>query len=260
MVTADGKTMVFASRRPIYPEEQPLADGEYIEKSFISRQLPGGGWGKAEPLLAPADRRNWYTAVQLIDGGQGILLFQEGKEGGYFSAPRQGDGFGLPQRLELGLKGSATGYDVTFAADLKSAIYSHLNRTTGDLDLYYIWKEGNGGWSKATRLAATTNTLENEFSPMLAANGKTLYFASKGRDGMGGFDLYSSHWDEATARWAPAENMGLPYNSPGSDISYSEVTIDGKRTGLLCAARPKGFGEADIYEIDFTGVQANSGF
>lgn len=266
LVTADGHLMVFSSRRPLYPEEQPQPDGEYVEKSFISAVQPDGSWGKALPLLAPADRKSWYTAVQLLEGGQKILLLQESGAGGFYIATRQGDAFYInaqkgegyadPKKLDLGLKVSTTGYDVSLSGDLKSAVYSKLNRTTGDLDLYFTHKQGDGSWTKPLRISSAVNTLENEVSPLLSADGKTLTFASKGREGLGGFDLFRSKFDEAAARWAPAENMGMPYNSPGNDINYTELSVDGKKMGYLCASRPRGYGEADIYEIDFAGARA----
>ena len=257
LLTADGKLMVFASRRPLYPEEQPQADGEFQEKMFVAQRQPDGSWSKAAPLLAPADRKSWYLPVQMLDGGQRLLLMQEGAaKGGFFEADRQGDTYDLPSPLDLGLSAEATGYDVTFSPDLKTAIYSKLNRNTGDLDLYQTRRQADGDWTKALRLPATANSLENEVSPLLLEGGRTLVFASKGRDGLGGYDLYRCRYDDAAARWGQAENLGLPYNSPGNDIFYAELATDGKKYGYLCTSRPRGLGEADIYELDFAGVRA----
>jgi len=255
-ITPDGKLMIFSTRRPVYPEELQLEDGEFAEKSFITVRGADGAWTRATPLLAPADRKTWYTAVQLLENGQRLLLLREGKEAGFFVATRSGDTFDAPMPIDLGLKVSVTEYDVTFSPNLKSAVYSRMNRTTGNLDLYGTRKEADGSWSKSVRLPSSVNSLEDEVSPEFRDNGRILIFASKGREGMGGFDLYKATWDEVTQRWSFGDNIGLPYNSPGNDIGYEEVSVDAKRYVYISSSRPRGFGEADIYEVDFTGVQA----
>ncbi len=53
-----------------------------------------------------------------------------------------------------------------------------------------------------------------------------LYFASDGGRGIGGFDLYRSHYDRERDEWTEAINLGFPINSamdeylllPGSDL------------------------------------------
>lgn len=67
----------------------------------------------------------------------------------------------------------------------------------------------------------------NEIFPVLSPDGKTLYFASDGFYGVGGYDLYKSVWDEGTQRWSAPQNLGFPYSSPEDDFLYME-TDDGE--------------------------------
>ena len=67
----------------------------------------------------------------------------------------------------------------------------------------------------------------NEIFPVLSPDGKTLYFASDGFYGVGGYDLYKSVWDEGTKRWSAPQNLGFPYSSPEDDFLYME-TDDGE--------------------------------
>ena len=59
--------------------------------------------------------------------------------------------------------------------------------------MIYLWsKKGPKNiWSKAINLGYPINTIENEGSLVVAADGKTAYYASDRSDSRGGLDLYS---------------------------------------------------------------------
>ena len=96
------------------------------------------------------------------------------------------------------------------------------------------------------------NTPNDEDSPFIAVNNKTLYYSSNGETSMGGFDVFVTFRDNQN-RWSTPTNMGFPINSTGDDIFYT-TTIDGLR-GYLSSFRKGGYGEKDIYEIqnDYLG-------
>jgi tetratricopeptide (TPR) repeat protein len=70
------------------------------------------------------------------------------------------------------------------------------------------------------------NSEGDEIMPYFDPIENDLYFASNGRSGIGGFDLYRSHWDSERDSWSPPINLGFPINSamdeylllPGSDL------------------------------------------
>lgn len=72
-------------------------------------------------------------------------------------------------------------------------------------------------WSAPQILNENITTAGNEILPHLSPDGKTLYFASNGHYGMGGYDLYMSKWNEETGDWDVAQNLGFPYSSTGND-------------------------------------------
>ena len=67
----------------------------------------------------------------------------------------------------------------------------------------------------------------SEIFPMLSPDGNTLYFASDGLYGMGGYDLYASAWDPETQTWGEPVNLGFPYSSPADDFLLMD-TPDGR--------------------------------
>lgn len=70
------------------------------------------------------------------------------------------------------------------------------------------------------------NSEGNEILPYWDPIGKDLYFASDGRQGLGGFDLYRPHFDEEKKTWSEPISLGFPINSvyddylllPGTDL------------------------------------------
>ena len=82
-------------------------------------------------------------------------------------------------------------------------------------------------WSAPTTIYGMITEESNEIYPMLSPDGRTLFFASDGLYGMGGYDIYSSTWDEQNRNWSMPVNMGFPFSSPYDDFLYYD-TSDGK--------------------------------
>ena len=47
-----------------------------------------------------------------------------------------------------------------------------------------------------------------------------LFFASKGHNSMGGYDVFSSKYDPNTSNWSNPLNLQYPINSPYDDFLY----------------------------------------
>ncbi|MDR3227773.1 MAG: hypothetical protein LBT56_08905 [Prevotellaceae bacterium] len=88
------------------------------------------------------------------------------------------------------------------------------------LDIYKIHRINDTVWSEPELLETTVNTQFDEIYPYITEDGKTLYFASKGHYGMGGFDLFKCAFDEEKGTWKQAENLGFPFSSPYDDFLY----------------------------------------
>ena len=120
----------------------------------------------------------------------------------------------------------------------------------GGLDLYVSEKIGNG-WTKPKNLGPVINTVDNEQTPFLAWDGETLYFASDGHYGLGGYDLYRTRklgidWTE----WSEPVNLGVKVNSVRDDC-YLYVR-EGTDEGYLSSNRVAGQGGFDVYSVDMS--------
>ena len=114
---------------------------------------------------------------------------------------------------------------------IESFIYTHFEATAlvyasyGDdgkngKDLYCVKKLPNGEWSLPERLPDVINSKYDEDFAFLDEVSNTLYFASKGHNTMGGFDVFSSRYDETSKKWSVPVNLQHPINSPYEDFLY----------------------------------------
>ncbi len=88
-------------------------------------------------------------------------------------------------------------------------------------------RPGDFLWSSPALVGEAVTGYSNEIFPMLSPDGKTLYFASDGFGGMGGYDLFESEWDEGTSSWGEPRNLGFPFNTPADDLMLM-ASQDGK--------------------------------
>lgn len=113
----------------------------------------------------------------------------------------------------------------------------------GETDLWMTSKK-TGEWSKPVNLGKEVNTPGRELFPFIGNDG-TLYWASDGRIGLGGLDIYSATIHDQ--RFTNIVNLGMPINSTYDDFGLS-LNINGK-SGYITSNREGGEGDDDIYSI-----------
>jgi len=116
----------------------------------------------------------------------------------------------------------------------------------GQHDIYYAKREGRTKWSTAVPLPPSINTKKDEKVPFMHSDSKTLYFASNGLQGAGGYDIFYTRLKE-DGSWTTPKNMGNPVNSDKDETGLI-VSADG-RTAYFASNRLKGVGKHDIYSF-----------
>ena len=93
--------------------------------------------------------------------------------------------------------------------------------TVGGRDLYVSFWNGEVA-TEPINMGASINSDLDESSPFLASDNKTLYFASKGHNGNGGYDIYMTRrLDDSWTNWSAPENLGPAVNGPMDDEFFS---------------------------------------
>lgn len=94
----------------------------------------------------------------------------------------------------------------------------------GQRDLFVSFWDGEKA-TEPVNMGAVINTELEESSPFLAADNKTLYFASKGHSGYGGYDIFvTRRLDDSWTNWTTPENLGPAVNTAMDDEFFSTTS------------------------------------
>lgn len=119
----------------------------------------------------------------------------------------------------------------------------------GGLDLYVskVLDRSKNLYSEPQTLGLVINTAKDDFAPFLAADGKTLYFSSKGHGGQGDADVFvTKRLDDSWVNWTAPKNLGPDINTSGMDAYYS-VPASGE---VAYFSSMNGPNQLDLYRVD----------
>lgn len=148
---------------------------------------------------------------------------QDGRNiGSLYSSRWDGSAWSDPEKLSaiINVPGSSSiqpfvttdGKYLLFASDRPGGL--------GKYDLWYCTLDASGNPGTPINMGSTINTADDENAPYYHSGSQTLVFASNGRVGMGGYDLFSSKGD-FTGSWETPKNLGYPINSTKDDIYFT---------------------------------------
>lgn len=250
VVNQDETLMVFTTRRRDGNLNQNVfSDNKPYEEIFFSEKK-NGVWQPAQNIGDVVNTEFHSSTLALSADGEQLFIYQDDNNGDIFESFRKEDGtwtFPQPMSENINSEGfkessmsiTPDGSVLFFASDRPGGL--------GGIDIYYSIKNENDEWTRSRNLGPIINTEYDDDGPFIDYDGKTLYFSSQGRKGMGGYDIFKSEYDSAEGKWGEPENLGFPINTPDDDI-YFVSTEDGKR-GYYASVREDGQGFTDIYMV-----------
>ena len=216
------------------------------------------GWSAPENLGRRINTDAWESAPGLSPDKRD-LYFASNRPGGY-----GGSDIYVSRRLSNGLwsEPENLGPSVNTSGD-EGCPFIHADNQTlyftsnghagfGGDDLFLVRREPGNKWSKPVNLGYPINTIENEGSLVIAADGKTAYYASDRSDSKGGLDLYSfelrTDVRPAKTLWVKGKVFdkktlkGLPSAVELTDLASQEVLskIQTDETGNYLVTLPVG--------------------
>lgn len=229
-ISQDGNWLIFTGC--LFPEGVGSCD-LYI--SFLTKE----GWSRPENLGYTINTESWESAPSLSPDKRD-LYFASNRPGGYggsdiyVSRFLPNGRFSEPENL---------GPDVNTAGE-ESCPFIHADNQTlyftsnghlgyGGDDLFMTKKLGKGKWNKPINLGFPINTIEDEGSLIVAADGLTAYYASNRSDSYGGLDLYTfelrSDIRPSKTVWVKGKvfdkktQKGLPSSVELADLGSKEI-------------------------------------
>ena len=110
--------------------------------------------------------------------------------------------------------------------------------------LYTADKLGNE-WSKPQPLQGLSEGIDEASYPFMLTDGLTFYFAGKGEESIGGYDIYMTRYDSRSGSFLKPENIGMPFNSEANDYMYA--IDEANRIGYFASDRRQPEGKVCIY-------------
>jgi outer membrane protein OmpA-like peptidoglycan-associated protein len=245
IISMDGKTLYMA-RQNMAGNVGGIDDDEDV---WVSR-WENNQWGRATNMGRSVNTTHADNLLA-VSADNNTLMFEEQNQ--LAVKHRTETGWSLSEKLDLTFKNeldhfvsclSSDGKAVIFSAKLKSNVYYDIKRNEGDL---YVCVKENNKWTSPINLGGAINSIGEDTSPFLSADGKTLYFATDGRPGYGNLDIFmSTRQGEGWTEWSTPVNLGLLVNSVYFDAYY---TLPAAGDYAYFVSYDKGFGMADIFRI-----------
>ena len=248
-ISQDGQWLIFTGCN--------FAEGMGSCDLYISYLTPEG-WSAPENLGRNINSDAWESAPSLSPDKRD-LYFSSNRPGGYGSSDIY-----VSHRLSNGrwTEPENLGPEVNTAGN-ESCPFIHSDNQTlyftsnghlgyGGDDLFVTKKGPKNIWSQAVNLGYPINTIENEGSLVVAADGKTAYYASDRSDSRGGLDIYSFELRNdvrpAKTLWVKGKvfdkktSKGLPSAVELTDLSTQEVLsrVQTDETGSYLITLPVG--------------------
>lgn len=248
-ISQDGEWLIFTGCN--FPEGQGSCD-LYI--SYLTPQ----GWSTPENLGANINTESWESAPSLSPDKRD-LYFASNRPGGFgksdiYVCHRNPDGsWTAPQNAGPDINTAGSESCPFIHADNQTLYFTsdgHLGY--GGDDLFLVKKLPGSKWGKVENLGYPINTIENEGSLIIAADGITAYYASDRSDSKGGLDLYSFELREDVrplkTLWVKGKvfdaqtKKGLPSAVELTDLETKEILskVQTDETGSYLVTLPVG--------------------
>jgi outer membrane protein OmpA-like peptidoglycan-associated protein/tetratricopeptide (TPR) repeat protein len=218
-------------------------DGQWLVFTGCNRQ---DGLGSCDIYISYLTDNGWSDAINM--GGKINTPYWESqpsispdKRDIYFSSRRPG-GYGgsdiYVSHIQTNGKWSDPvnlGPEINTAGDEQCPFIHADNQTLyfisngllgyGDADLYYVRRRPSGVWSLPINLGYPINTIHQEGTLFISADGKTAYYSSDRGDSKGGLDIYSFELREDVRPFRTLWVKGKVYDSKTTKGLPSSVEL-----------------------------------
>ena len=253
-VLSDGDLLYFTSARNQAKRTYGWNEEPYLDLYQAVRN-PDGSFAQPTPVSGVNTRWHDGPAAITRDGGTMYFSSESFVDGEYekekvnkdrlkksqiwlYRATKSGGGWDKVVALPFNSKEFNTG-NPAISKDGKT-LYFASNRpgSMGGTDIWKVEITDQGTYGEPQNLGSAVNTEGEENFPYVTDQDQ-LYFASQGRRGFGGYDVFVIDLKGGT----PATNVGAPVNGPRDDFAFTYN--DTKKIGFFSSNRD---GNDNIYQ------------
>lgn len=128
--------------------------------------------------------------------------------------------------------------------EMGNKCYFSDENASGQMQLYTLDKLGEE-WSDPLALKGINDGISETNYPFMMSDGTTFYFAAKGKESIGGYDIFVTRADSENGQFLKPENIGMPFNSEANDYMY--VIDELSNIGYFVTDRRQPAGKVCVY-------------
>ncbi|MBW8051250.1 MAG: OmpA family protein [Cytophagales bacterium] len=278
VISPDGKTLFFVR------EAHPKNVGKKVNKNdqdiWVSELDEDDNWQPANNIGSPLNNYGYNFVNAITPDGNTILVggnypkvkkkkqtFLHGHIAqknytlgtylpGVSIAHKTAKGWSFPKQQQITNYYNYYNYVSYYLANDGKTLLMSVDRrdSYGERDIYVSFLEHDNFWTEPKNLGNDINTAADDYSPFLAADGVTMYYATSGFATYGNSDIFiTKRLDDTWQHWTVPQNLGPQINTSGIDAHYT-IPASGKyayfvsNTVSIEAGRG-GFGKEDIFRI-----------
>ena len=252
IISADASLLMFTTKRPSNGKKKQKEILEQIWYSEMNDVSKNWDAAKALPENINNPKRN-ISNIALSNDGHKLLLYVDELTGtGDISESElKGNNWSDPVKLPQPINSISHESSASYAPDGKTIYFvSDRSGGKGGRDIWSCQQNNDGKWGKAINLGPLVNSSEDEEAIFMHPDGKTLYFSSKRKGGIGGYDIYKT--ELVKNKWSIPKNIGKPINTEGDDLFFV-MEANGK-VAYYSSDQKGTLGEKDIFKITFTST------
>ena len=114
-------------------------------------------------------------------------------------------------------------------------------------DIYKVNRLPDGTFGQPQIVNGPVNTSFDEDFPYMHPDGRTFYFASKGHNSMGGYDIFRCYYDADNNTFSQPQNVDFAINTPGDDMLF--VTDSLEKMAFFASTRESAVGKINVYNV-----------
>ena len=216
-----GTSMIlFTSTKPLDTDK----DNKYKNRLYQA-SLTAAGLNTVEQLVISQPEEMEQGVGSATPDGNTIFFTRwsvnvNQKTSSVFTSTRSAVGWSEPVKLGAEINAAGSNNQQPFITSDGKYILFSSDRAGGQggYDIWYAELSAEGNPGTPVNAGSAINTAGDEQSPSYHAASETLVFASNGKIGMGGYDLFKSKGKIGS--WTSAENLGYPVNSIKDDMYF----------------------------------------
>jgi len=228
--------------------------GEAFTNTFLFEKIENDTWNEIQPddkfsrinskfnegsgVFNSSQTKYFFTSCGREEDGYCKIYFSEKNIGGNWSEPKL---------LNVNINSPFSDNKQPAISVNEDTLFFVSNRVGGygENDIWFsVFDQSTKEWGVATNMGLDVNTPFNEVTPFYYSTENMLFFASDGRKGFGGLDIFIGKKDNSGAYIIT--NLGSPFNSNLDDCYF----VLGQSKGYITSNRDGSLGEFDIYSFN----------